>query len=89
MCDHNTTTVIYSGKETSVEVCDWGCDQILIYKIMPDGMTQLVREVENPRKAWYEAELHQLTAELLDARRAKAMAENFANELYQTARSIK
>ncbi len=89
MCEHNTTIVIYSGKETTVEICEWGCDQILISKIMPDGTTQLVREVEHPKNVWYEAELRQLTAELLDARRAEAMAKNFANELYQTARTIK
>ena len=52
MCEHNTTVVIYSGKETTVEICEWGCDQILIYKIMPDGTNQLVREVEHPNTYW-------------------------------------
>jgi hypothetical protein len=48
MCDHNTTVTIYSGKDTEVELCEWGCDKILIYARMPDGKTVLVKEVENP-----------------------------------------
>jgi hypothetical protein len=62
MCDHNTSVVIYSGKDTEVELCEWGCDKILIYVRMPDGKSVLVEEVENPLRARVE-ELESLIIE--------------------------
>lgn len=62
MCEHNTSMVIYAGADTNVEICEWGCDQILVYKILPNGTFQLIREVEHPQVAALREEVERLRA---------------------------
>lgn len=78
MCEHNTGTVIYSAQGVSVEICDWGCNKILIYKDLPSGVTRLVAEYEHP-------ELAALRAKLEEAREIIEMAAHMSNrEEYNT-----
>lgn len=72
MCDHNTGTVIYSAQGVSVEICDWGCNKILIYKDLPNGVTRLMAEYEHP-------ELVALRAKLEEAREIIEMLDLAAN----------
>lgn len=60
MCEHNTSVVIYAGADTTVEICEWGCDRILVHKILPSGTSQLVREVEHPQVAALREEVERL-----------------------------
>lgn len=67
MCEHNTSVVIYAGADTTVEICEWGCDRILVHKILPSGTSQLVREVEHPQVAALREEVERLRAAIEEA----------------------
>lgn len=53
---------IFDNGKTIVEICEWGCDRVLISE-NKNGITELVREFEHPQLAAKDAEIARLRDE--------------------------
>ncbi len=61
-CEHNTTVTMFVKGYLTVELCTWGCGNILVCEVDPNGTTKTLREIEHPELSALRAEVEALEA---------------------------
>ena len=59
-CEHNTTVTMFVKGYLTVELCTWGCGNILVCEADPNGTTKTLREIEHPELSALRAEVEAL-----------------------------